>query len=119
MVSLQEQIKSACEHNGEVHFREGYSGRGMFGDRCIGVVGKLGDIQAVIAHVVKWEAEEYAKASANLDGDFEEDEEVIEEDTEIVESFDQRIDTLLCGQRQDSMGLDVIVYWPSLEAIEE
>src|SRR5271166_122441 len=98
MVTLQEQIKSACDQNDEVDFYDSYSGRGMYGDRCIGIIGRMGHIQAVIAHVVKQEADEYAKATASLDSDLEEDDEVIKEDKEILENFDQRIDTLLCGQ---------------------
>ncbi len=118
MVTLQEQLRDACDHNDEVQFRNGYSGRGMFGDRCVGLVGKMGHIQAVIAHVIKWEADEYAKANANSDSDLEEDEDVAAEDSKILEEFDTRIDMLM-NFSSDSMGLDMIVYWRRLKEIND
>ncbi len=94
--TLQQRLKDAVENMGgdadEVSFYNGYSGRGMYGRKCVGITGSMGDCLSVLGELIK-EAKEEA-------------------------GFDDMVDTLL-GFRQDSMGRDVILYWPELEDIEE
>ncbi len=101
MTTLQEMIEEACkqtedsEH--EVHFRNSYSGRGMYGSQCIGITGSHKACLQVIGQVIK---EAYA-VSTNED--------------EIDPG--QAIDTLIDFD-QDSMGRDIILYWPQLPSID-
>ena len=89
-MSLQELIKDAAECADEVTFRNGYSGRGMYGKKCVGIVGTMINCMAVIAEVIK----------------------TCKDD----EDFDEAVDTLL-QFTTDNMGWDVIVYWEELEDI--
>ena len=62
-----------------------YSGRGMYGKECLGIVGSLGELlQFVLAM------------------------ESLGQDTTWVQNV-----------RQDSMGLDSIFYWPSIEVEDD
>ena len=56
MLSVQEALRKACEDVGDsdiVSFRNTYSGRGMYGRQCVGIVGTMAECQLVIAQVVK------------------------------------------------------------------
>lgn len=99
MYTLQEQLRDATEiiagdvdAGDAVSFYNGYSGRGMYGDRCVGITGCFGDCMLVIADVIK----------------------EIREDA----GFEDMVDTLL-DFKQDGMGCNVIIYWPELEPIIE
>jgi len=89
-MSLQALIKDAAECADEVSFYNGYSGRCMYGRRCIGITGSMLNCMAVIGEVIK---------SMKDDEDFED-----------------AVDTLL-NFSTDGMGLDIIVYWRELEDI--
>lgn len=50
MESTSKAIKDAVEGSGlELEFRNNYSGRGMFGNRCVGVVGDRSDLMSLLA----------------------------------------------------------------------
>ena len=99
MKSIQEMLKEAAESFGEVSFYNTYSGRGMYGRQCVGITGSESDCLGVIAEVIS----DIHNCSV-LNDDFE---------------FDETVRTLLCNQSRDNMGYDVIVYWPTLDPIEE
>ena len=65
--------------------RRNYSGRGMFGKECIGIVGPLASLVHVVMHVT------------------------LEDPALALE---------LLNISHDSMGLDMIFYWPGLQAPE-
>lgn len=92
MTTLQEQLRDACDDSGEVEFYNGYSGRGMYGEQCVGITGSFSDCMLVIAELIKAEREE--------------------------SGFNDMVDQLL-DFKQDSMGRDVILYWPDLEKAED
>lgn len=96
MITLQQQLRDAVENMGwpddDVSFRNSYSGRGMYGRECVGIVGSFESCMAVIGEVIKENKEE--------------------------PGFDEMVDQLL-DFSQDSMGMDVILYWPELAALEE
>ncbi len=77
----------------DVELREKYSGRGMYGRECPGITGSMEGCMAVISEVIK---------AAHMQGDLE---------------FEDIVDTLL-DFKQDSMGRDIILYWPELAAFE-
>ena len=92
--TLQQLLKSACEDSGEVNFRNTYSGRGMYGRQCVGITGSRDDCMRVIASVIC--------ELHNMDNS----------------AFEEEVEELL-GSDQDSMGYDIILYWPQLESIDE
>lgn len=95
MEKLQEVIKQACE-NLDVKFYNGYSGRGMYGDSCIGVTGSLQDAMAVIAESIKQ----------------------VKDNPVTGMDFAWVVDALL-NFREDRLGRDTIVYWEELRPLDE
>lgn len=87
----------AEDGNEDTGFRNNYSGRGMYGRECVGITGSQSDCQALIAAIIK---EAHARA----------------DDDELV--FDDVVDAVL-DYSQDSMGFDVIIYWPHIEALAD
>jgi hypothetical protein len=88
-----------------------YSGRGMYGRECIGITGSLSDCMQLIAAVIKQTAHDAVEKAleAGIDGTAEEQGESEAAATEV----DVNVDILL-GYKQDSMGHDVVLYWPQL-----
>jgi hypothetical protein len=97
MQRIAELVKDAVDNTGDegVSFYNGYSGRGMYGRKCIGVVGSEKGCMQVVAEVLK-------QAHSDPSSDLE---------------FDTVADTLLDYDR-DSMGRDIIMYWPQLDVLE-
>lgn len=83
-----EQAEHFCYavEEAELHPYLDYSGRGMYGSKCVGVVGSFS---------------QFAKFIARLGS----------VDMELAEHFSDAVS-------QDSMGLDSIFYWTSLESVE-
>lgn len=105
--TLQQLLEEACEETGgEVNFQNSYSGRGMYGEQCVGITGSFAACMHVLAHLIKDESR--AVASEECD-----------EDTrmEMNNKFDENVDKLFCF-KQDSMGRDVIIYWEELSSID-
>lgn len=94
---LVKMLENTCD--GDVSFRSNYSGRGMYGQTCVGLVGGFEDCMKVISSVICEMHEESIR-------DFE-------DEVETSVDFSEAVETLL-DFRQDSMGLQVIVYWPRL-----
>ena len=94
MEAIARLLEEYAEQFGEVSFYNDYSGRGMYGRKCVGLSGSLRDCMQVIAEVIK--------------------------DAHLCEqlNFNDVVDTLLDAQ-QDSMGRGVILYWPEITALEE
>lgn len=86
----------AREGVGNASFRNEYSGRGMLGQQCVAVTGSSQDCRELMAEVIK-------QAHAQVDDD------------QLV--FDEVVDALM-DYRQDSMGLDVVIYWPHIQPVE-
>lgn len=113
MDSVQKLLKAACEDMGEeVSFRNDYSGRGMYGKRCVGITGSRGDCQRVIAEVLRQMTQELFDAAIDCD----EGEENAAYD--LNDAVQENIDKLM-HQSMDSMGLDVIVYFERLEPLTD
>ena len=88
-------IKFTAEQYG-LDLRTDYSGRCMYGRECVGVVGQMHDIQNFLKEVTS--ESHYADDESEMFEDW------------LCYCFDYR---------QDSMGLDIIIYWPDMEAPEE
>ncbi len=87
---LECAIRNAAEDN-DFQIRENYSGRGMFGRECFGVVTDE-SVGKVIAAIIR-----------NID------------DFDVVEEFARVLEDL----RTDSMGLSAIIYFPGWNLPEE
>lgn len=93
---VQKYLQKAIEElGGDVDFRTHYSGRGMYGRNCIGITGSDRQCNQVIGDAVKLAAEDYVDETIDRD------------------EFNDLVDTLMKSS-QDNMGLDMIVYWPSV-----
>lgn len=103
----REALEDAAEQAGvyEYEIRGDYSGRAMYGDNCLGITAPdAKDVYAILCALAVEEAQYVALA--------------IPEDR--PRPFDaEDIIELIRASRQDSMGCDVIVYWPGVELVED
>ena len=112
MESIVKQLREACEDSGDVEFRESYSGRAMYGRACVGIVGSMQDCLRVIAQVVVNMTEDvFSTAIDAADGE--------ENAAYDLNDKVQEMQTELLRFSYDSMGLDVIIYWPSIKPESE
>lgn len=113
MESVQSLIKQVCAEFEDVQFRVEYSGRGMHGRNCIGIVGSHREVKKVIAEVIKQATNNMF--STSIDAESEEELRAAHDENDAVALL---IDEILDFDT-DSMGHDVILYWSDLEPIEE
>lgn len=108
METIVKQLRTACDNAGDVQFRESYSGRGMYGRACVGIVGTMDDCMAVIAEINATLTQELFDTAIDA-GDGEEN------------AAHDLNDAVQAMQRQlfrfswDSMGWTTIVYWPAID----
>lgn len=112
MESVQKMLKAACEDSGEVEFRNDYSGRGMYGRKCVGITGSRNECARLVGEVIKQMTQELFEHAI----DCEDGQENAAYD--LNDQVQQGIDKLL-DQSMDSMGLDVIVYFERLEPLTD
>ncbi|MFA7264700.1 MAG: hypothetical protein WC054_00010 [Candidatus Nanopelagicales bacterium] len=101
-------FESALELVAYTDIREDYSGRGMFGSRCVGIVieGPYYDVKtSLLGH-----AETIREEVEALDGDEESDAQFEQDQLELASIFEG----MASRMSVDNMGLDTIVYWPYL-----
>lgn len=91
-MNISELIESVCEDSDDKHrFRDFYSGRGMCGRICIGVVtDSPADFLLEVMH------------------------RAVNDDSLSRDDLNHLLE-MLGGSKSDSMGLATIVYWPHLE----
>jgi hypothetical protein len=94
-----DRIEQICEDN-EVQLYNGYSGRGMYGSTCFGITGSHRDCTAVIADIITAYVEEIMNNAENTNRND-------------LPHFIRDI----MNYRQDSMGLDTILYWQKIKSI--
>lgn len=99
MPSIQENLRNLIEQtlkdSSYVRFRSSYSGRGMYGESCIGIVGTENDCREALCELIQ----EVHDISVHAD------------DTHFRESIN-----ILMSYHKDTMGYDVIFYWPTLSS---
>lgn len=94
-VTIQEISESM-----DVDFRDDYSGRGMYGETCVGVVGSPSELMDVIIEVIKVLANDMVNA--------------IEHNPYApLDDFEKAVDKLF-SYRTGHMGMDMIFYWPDI-----
>jgi 2,3-bisphosphoglycerate-independent phosphoglycerate mutase len=86
-----------------------YSGRGMYGKECLGVVIK-GNPLSFLGSACGMLADYVSDNSAA--------EEAADENQNLIDAL-QELSEIIDKTQQDSMGLDIIIYWPRLAAPPE
>lgn len=108
MDSIQKMLKAACEDSGSIDFYNGYSGRAMYGKKCVGLTGSYRDIQRLIGEVQRQITQELFDTAIDCaDGEKNAAHDLNDTVQEMLEK--------LADQSYDSMGLDMIVYFPKIE----
>lgn len=105
-MNLQERIAAACNDQGNVNYRS-YSGRGMYGENCVGITGNISDCMIVIGMIINANAQEV----------FDECIDCADENVnQVYESRDEFQATVerIMSFRMDNMGSAVVIYWPYL-----
>lgn len=111
MEQIQTLIANAAKDL-DVRFRS-YSGRAMYGKQCVAITGTMQDVGSVIGTVIKMAADEVIVMATDATSD-EEMDKVGEESS----NLDKLIDALM-DFRTDSMGYDIVAYWPDIEPLQE
>lgn len=105
-------LAEACDNIGDVSLRE-YSGRGMYGKKCMAVTGSIDACQRVIAEVLKAAADEAITIAHDAD-----DDNAYQASLTTTSDLMSMIDSLVTFS-WDNMGLDYVVYWPDIEWVED
>lgn len=109
---IKELLQQVIEDGGHDVTLRDYSGRGMYGRKCIAIVGSMSACQEVIAEVLKQASEEMFDAARDMT---DEDANAVYDQQSI---FQDMIGTLVTFN-WDSMGLSQVVYWPELAWVED
>ncbi len=97
---LQQLIQGVCPDTVALHYN--YSGRGMFGKTCVAISATRAECMHVIGCVISDLREKLKEVP---DGSTEE---------ELDSIFDEAVNHLMMF-KEDSMGLDVVIYWPHIK----
>lgn len=89
-----------------VELRDDYSGRGMYGDSCWGVVGETDELQNFEAELAK--AATLEEVGSTNDQNAE----------DVLETFMDKLAELRKYRREDSMGMSRIYYYPQIELVD-
>jgi hypothetical protein len=119
MPSVQEYLREACEEMGNddfASFRNDYSGRGMHGRQCVGIVGTMAECQLIMAQAIKnMSMALSAVAMESINPDYS----ATEDDLADTENYFDMCINQLMNFSMDNMGRGTILYWPELEPIFE
>jgi hypothetical protein len=112
--NLAEMLKLAAEDGQDgVRFRGDYSGRGMCGRKCVGLVGHRRSVMECVGAVLKDLMA--AVHEAAIDAESEEEMRAAHQARSDAErAVDQLMDI-----SEDSMGWDTIVYWDDIQLVVE
>lgn len=93
-----------------------YSGRGMYGRACTGIIGHRSTIFKAIGEFI---AAAHKDVLSDLADVCEDDEAGLAAVSARSDEFMEFSSNLLAGFQQDNMGFDTVVYWPDWEYKEE
>lgn len=88
-----------------------YSGRFMYGRKCVSVEGSEAEIQELFKAVLLEYHQSWVEAENQRMGDHEFNLPDI--------LYEELLDLLLVNYKTDSMGLDIVVYWPTWQHTED
>ena len=107
--SMIQEIASECD----MEFRDDYSGRGMYGKQCIAVVGSRSQFEEFQSELISFMMDEIHSTAIDAEG-----EEEMRASHDLL-STSQAFVRQLFNSREDNMGLDMVFYWPSVQAEEK
>lgn len=110
---LQKIIETAADIHG-VNFRARYSGRGMGGRVCLGLVGTMTNIQSAIAEAHSQITDELFMIAFNSDPDSDDDDAYATAAAVLA----SKLHSQLGRAYHDSMGRELVIYWPQLQPLE-
>lgn len=106
MKKLQEYLRDFADDTaGSVEFRNDYSGRCMYGNRCVALTGSWDDIRRLMAYLIMELLDDLGRGGTG-------------DPKDLVEPYKDYAQALM-NYSQDNMGLDIVVYWPSLKPLPE
>ena len=104
--------KAAANQDAPVQI-EPYSGRGMYGDQCLSISGDLVDIDHIIMEAIgSYVNDAKENILQGIDAQCEQD---IKDGTEQLDNINNILEPLIHGRKQDTLGRQHIVYFPSQE----
>ena len=118
MEQLAQLIKDAVDQVGdddEISFYNGYGGRGMYGRKCVGVVGSERACLGIVGAVIKSMSSSLSALGITFgkEGTGEAQDKLAAWESE----FENAVDILMDSSR-DSMGRsDIILYWEQLDEL--
>lgn len=93
MKTIQEFMTDIADQSESIEVRA-YSGRGMYGRNCVAITGTNNECMSMIGEVIKMAASE-----------------MLDQDDGDTREFDLLVENLMSFS-MDSMGYDVVIYWP-------
>lgn len=112
MQTIQSFIQQACEDSGEVTYRS-YSGRGMYGKSCVGIVSTQRECMKIVNAVNCAMVQELFDMAVQGEAG----EHTIYEANDMNDQVQKAIDQLLSFET-DSMGHSIVMYWPEMEFVK-
>lgn len=97
------------ETNSEIELRDDYSGRGMYGDSCWGVVGDERNLNQFETNLAKAATLEVYKNHNSSD---------YPDPEEVLDLFAEKLGEVQAHRREDSMGMSRIYYYPKIELVD-
>lgn len=107
MIDIKELLQTAAE-NTDCQYRDDYSGRGMFGSKCVAIVGDADNLVEAFKQVVLELTDRLFTDAIDAVGDEEHDDAY-----RTREEVGTHLETLLT-RREDGMGLQYVWYWPKI-----
>lgn len=108
-IELKKSVVEQAAWDTDVDLREDYSGRGMYGDVCFGVVGDTEDLERFETELAK------AATIERLDGTVETSVGDVEG---VVNAFVEELEIVRKFRREDSMGMSRIYYYPHFTVVD-
>lgn len=90
----------------DVRLLKDYSGRGMFGKLCVGIVGSTGACREALAAAMALAAIDSRNVQMGSSRE--------ETDDYMLQMFE-----LLMNYHSDNMGTGMVMYWPRIQAMDE
>lgn len=112
-IHIEQLIKTALEDVEEIEYHNSYSGRSMYGAKCIAISGYGPHLQQVVAGSLKALVNEAFEQARDAESDLE-----YKQAERYLSDAHIAIDALL-NYKTDRLGQGQILYWPDIQDNEE
>lgn len=107
-MELTKAAVDTAAFDADVELRDDYSGRGMYGEECWGVVGELDSLRKFELGLAKSQTVEQYDGALEGSVDVE----------SVLEVFEEHLEAIQNRRRTDNMGMSYIWYYPSIELVD-